>query len=99
METCVVCQQYSIVQYRDGLHPTYPLSLHYKWVVDLINMPMGVWQMRYIVLAREDLSNQFEGRALHTKATSAVCRFLLEDEICRYGCGGKITADHGELDA
>lgn len=56
--------------------------------------------MRYIVLAREDLTNQVEGRALRTKATSGVlCKFLLEDVICRYGCVGKITADRGELDA
>ena len=99
VETCVVCQQYSIVRHRDGLHPTYPLALHYKWVVDLITMPMGVWQVCYIVLTREDLSSQVEGRALRTKATSAVCRFLLEDVICRYGCVGKITTDRGELDA
>ena len=30
---------------------------------------------------------------------SAVCKFILEDVICRYGCVGKITADRGELDA
>ena len=29
----------------------------------------------------------------------AVCRFLIEDVICRYGCVGKIVADRGELDA
>ena len=28
-----------------------------------------------------------------------VCRFLIEDVICRYGCIGKIVADRGELDA
>ena len=35
---------------------------------------------------------------LQNKTTSAVCKFLLEDVICRYGCVGKITADRGELD-
>lgn len=99
VETCATCQLYSNVRYRDGLQPTYPLAMHYKWVVDLVTMPLGLWQMRYIVLAREDLTNQVEGRALRTKTTSAVCRFLLEDVICRYGCVGKITADRGELDA
>ncbi|KAL3676828.1 hypothetical protein R1sor_026776 [Riccia sorocarpa] len=39
-----------------------------------------------------------EGRALRTKSMEAVCRFLLEDVICRYGCVGRITADRGELD-
>ena len=33
------------------------------------------------------------------KTTSTVCKFLLEDLVCRYGCVGKIMADRGELDA
>ena len=60
---------------------------------------MGMGQMRYLVLAREDLTNQVEGRALQNKTTAAVCRFLVEDVICRYGCVGKIVADRGELNA
>ena len=40
-----------------------------------------------------------EGRALRQKTTSAVCRFLLEDVVCRYGCIGKIVADRGELNS
>ena len=97
--SCETCQVYSNIRHRDGLNPTYPLAIHYKWVVDLVAMPMGVWQKKYLVLAREELSNQVEGRALGTKSTEGVCRFLLEEVICRYGCVGKITADRGELDA
>ena len=59
---------------------------------------MGMGQMKYLVLAREDLTNQVEGRALRNKTTSAVCKFLLKDVICRYGCVGKIVTDRGELD-
>ena len=55
-------------------------------------MPMGVGKMRYLVLALED-------RALPNKTTAAVCRFLIEEVVCRYGCVGKIIADRGELDA
>jgi hypothetical protein len=29
----------------------------------------------------------------------AVCRFLVEEVVCRYGCVSKIVADRGELDA
>ena len=43
---------------RDVLQSTYFLSLHYKWVVDIVIKPIWVWQMRYLVLAREDLINQ-----------------------------------------
>ena len=93
------CQMYSNIRHRDGLQPTYSLSLHYKWVVDIVMMPVGVWQMRYLVLAREDLTNQVEGRALRQKTTSIVFKFLLEDVICRYGCSTKVVADRGELDS
>ena len=55
--------------------------------------------MRYLVLAQEDLTNQVEGRALQHKTTAVVCRFLIEDVICQYGCVRKIVANRGELDA
>ena len=44
-------------------------------MVDLVSMPMGVGQMKYLVLAREDLTNQVEGRALTNKTTAVVCKF------------------------
>ena len=36
---------------------TYPPTIHFKWMVDLVTMPMGVGQMWYLVLACEDLTN------------------------------------------
>jgi transposase InsO family protein len=99
VSTCETCQVHSNIRHRDELRPTYPPTIHFKWMVDLVSMPMGVGQMKYLVLAREDLTNQVEGRALTNKTTSAVCKFLLEEVICRYGCVGKIVADRGELDA
>ncbi|KAL2641461.1 hypothetical protein R1flu_009048 [Riccia fluitans] len=64
VESCMTCQMYSNIRHRDRLHPMYPLAIHFKWVVDLVTMPIELWQMSYLVLAREDLSNQVEGRAL-----------------------------------
>ena len=55
--------------------------------------------MKYLVLAREELSNFVEGRALRTKSTEGVCRFILEDIFSRYGTIGRMRADRGELDA
>jgi hypothetical protein len=52
-----------------------------------------------LILALEDLFNQVEGRVLRRKSTEGVCRFLLEDGICPYGCVGEIMADRRELDA
>ena len=62
----------------------------------MITMPLGVGQKRYLVLAREDLTNRVEGRALRTKGTLGVCQFILEDIVCRYGYIGKIVANRGD---
>ncbi|KAH7404157.1 hypothetical protein KP509_15G012900 [Ceratopteris richardii] len=88
-----------ISQHRDPLHPTYPPCIHYKWVVDLVTMPKGIEKMCYIVLAREDLTNHVEGRALRSKNTYNVCKFLLEDVISCFGYIEKVVADRGELNA
>jgi hypothetical protein len=99
VETCIPCQLQSKAQHRDGLRPTYPLCIHFQWVIDLVAMPSGLWGMRYLVLAREELSNFVEGRALRTKGTEQVCRFILEDIVARYGSIGNMRADRGELNA
>jgi hypothetical protein len=99
VETCKVCQLYSKVKHRDGLNPTYPLSLHYQWALDVVHMPKGVRGAKYLVLAIEDLSSYIEGRALTTNKTEAICRFVLEDIIARYGCFNRMRADRGELNA
>jgi len=97
--SCTECQLQSKVRFRDELHPTYPLAMHFQWVIDLVAMPLGLWGMKYLVLAREELSNYVEGRALRTKTTEGVCRFILEDIFSRYGSIGRMRADRGELDA
>ena len=93
VSTCDSSHMHSVVRYRDELHPTYSPTVHFKSMVDLVTMPMGEGQKRYLVPAREDLTNQVEGRALTNKTTAAVCKFLNEDGICRYRCVGKIVAD------
>ena len=92
-------QIHSAIRPRDEWHPTYPRTVHFEWMVDLVLMPMGVGQMRYLELAPEDLTNQVEGCALQNKTTTVVCRFLIEEVICRYGYVGEIVADRGGLDA
>ena len=41
----------------------------------------GLGQMCYLVLAREDMMNKVEGRALTKKTTVVVCKFLIEHVI------------------
>ena len=98
LASCVDCQLQSKVRYRDELHPTYPFAIHFQWIIDLVVMPLGLWGMMYLVLAREELSNFVEGRALRTKSTEGVCRFILEDIFTRYSTIGRMRADRGELD-
>ena len=97
--SCEKCQMYSGIRHRDELHPTFSPTINLKWMVDIVSMPTGIGQRKYLVLAREDLSNQVEGRALRKKTSMAVCRFLLEEVFCRYGCIGQVVADRGELDS
>ncbi|KAL3695983.1 hypothetical protein R1sor_010059 [Riccia sorocarpa] len=97
--SCTDCQLQSKIRHRDCLQPTYPLSMHFQWVFDLVIMPKGLWGIRYLVLAREELSNFVEGRALRSKSIALVCRFVLEDIFCRYGSIGRLRADRRELDA
>ena len=99
VETCEKCQAYSTVRHRDGLHPTFSPAINFKWMVDIVSMPTGIGQRKYLVLAREDLTNQVEGRALRKKTCVAVCQFLFEEVFCRYGCVGQVVADRGELDS
>mgnify|MGYP000727599113 CR=1 FL=1 len=44
VETCEICQMYSMVHHRDGLYPTFPLAMHYKWAIDLV-IVMGIHKM------------------------------------------------------
>ena len=78
MTTCESCQMHSLVRHGHELHPTYPPTVHFKWMMDLVTMPMRVGQMRYLVLAREDLTNQVEGRTMQNKTIAAVHWFLFE---------------------
>ncbi|CAM6086034.1 unnamed protein product [Calypogeia fissa] len=97
VRSCKTCQYYSKIQFKDGLNPTSPLSLHFQWAVDVVHMPLGVRGAKYLVVAREDLSSYVEGRALSSNTTEALCRFILEDVIAQHGCFVQMRADRGEL--
>jgi hypothetical protein len=55
--SCETCQLYYNIYHRDGLHPTCPLAIHYRWVVDLVAMPTELEKYIYLIFAQEDLSN------------------------------------------
>jgi hypothetical protein len=51
-----------------------------------------------LVLVREELSNFVEGRALRTKTTGNICKFVFKDIFSGYGNIGRLIADREELD-
>ena len=75
-ESCERCPIYFGVRHRDELHLTFSPTINFKWMVDIVAMPTEIGQKKYLVLAREDLTNQVEGRALWRKMCSAVCQFF-----------------------
>ena len=95
---CATCQVYSKQKHLNDLHPVYPRTLLFSWSMDLVTMPHAA-RFRYIVLAREELTNFVEGRALQSNRTGTVCRFLLDEIMARYGCPVRVRADRGELAA
>ena len=58
------CQIYSRIRHRDELHSTFPPTINFKWMFDIVAMPTGIEQKKYLVLPQEDLTNQVEGQAL-----------------------------------
>ena len=96
VETCDKCQLRSNVQYREKLHPTFSPTIHSRWFVDIVVMPKANG-FRYLIMAREDVTDWVEGRALRDCKAKSWCRFIFEDIICRYGTISNIVADRGEL--
>jgi transposase InsO family protein len=50
---------------------------------------------KYIVAARDDLSQAAEGRALKAANSATISKFLWEEIICRYGAIGMVVMDNG----
>jgi transposase InsO family protein len=50
---------------------------------------------KYIVAARDDLSQAAEGRALKAANSATISKFLWEEIFCRYGAIGMVVTDNG----
>lgn len=66
-------------------------------MIDVIAMPFGFWNIKYLVLARKELSNLIEGKALKTKSIERIYWFILKD--IQYKSIGRIRVDKRKLDA
>jgi hypothetical protein len=92
--TCHECQIRSTV--RLAIPPTVsqPATIFQKIYLDVMHMPTAQGY-KYIVAARDDLSQAAEGRALKTANSITVSKFLWEEIICRYGAIGVVVTDNG----
>lgn len=95
VRSCEQCQLRATARYPDELHPTFGTSLFEKVCVDIVHMPKGTDQKRYLVLARDDFSGWVEGRALSKGTSERVADFLFQEVISRFGCPKKIVVDGG----
>ena len=94
VRTCEQCQRRDPSRLEEGLHPTWVTLFWQKAGLDVVYMPLceGI---KYLVVARCDLSGWVEARPMRNLTSKAVARFLWEDIICRHGCFGKLVVDGG----
>ena len=55
------------MHHKYELHLPYPSVVHFKWMVNLV-----AFQIKFLVLGREDLTNQVEGGPLRNTTTIEV---------------------------
>ncbi|KAG5463472.1 MAG: ribonuclease H-like domain-containing protein [Olpidium bornovanus] len=94
---CPICQKYLEGKDRDTLALMLPTNLHRRWHLDIVAMPRSREGYVCFVEAREELSNFVEARALRSKRSEPVGRFVLENIIACYGCIEILRGDGGEL--
>jgi hypothetical protein len=98
VQTCKPCQLYSSRQVNEPLHPVFVNSLHRRWYVDVVTVPIGQ-KNHSIICAREGFSGWLEAKIIPNTKAKAWIKFIQEAVISRYGCIGQVITDHGELDS
>ena len=76
------------------MHPSQTPVVRRKQAVNVIKMPTAVGFV-CLVLAREDVSSQVEGRTLRAPKSRYIARFLFEEIICRFGCFELLVNNRG----
>src|SRR5260370_30525546 len=85
---------------RSTYHNTIPLQLQYVQTIlqcfdaDLVHMPKGLGDKRYVVDLVDNLTGWVEARALRKLKSSAIAKFLF-DVMCQFGCIFQLTCDNG----
>lgn len=55
--SCVVCQLQPTMKFEDILHLIYPLAIHFQLMINLVAMPLELWSIKYIFLAKKSIYN------------------------------------------
>ncbi|OLY80705.1 Transposon Ty3-G Gag-Pol polyprotein [Smittium mucronatum] len=97
VKNCKECQLRSGGKLEEPLKPTWEINIFTKIGVDLVLMPVGKGNMKYLIVARDDFSGWAEARALKNNTAGLVWKFLYEEVICRFGVIGRFVADRGEM--
>ncbi len=63
-----------------------------------IAISKGQWSKKYLMLAREELSNFVERRKIRAKTTKNIYKFNLEDIFNQYGNIRRMRVDRRQLD-
>ena len=63
--------------------------------VDVVHMPISMYQRKYLVVAREDVSGWPEARAIRQANAATVSSFLREEVFYRHGCPTTLVVDGG----
>jgi hypothetical protein len=97
-DTCHECQARSRQRMNEPIRPWAPRTLDAIWFVDVVNMTEEEGGYKYVIMAREGLSNWLEAARLKRKRSIDWIKFVDREIVTRYGCT-TIVSDHGELDS
>jgi hypothetical protein len=94
VKSCHECQLCSTKKPVISPHVSQPATKFSKIYVDVMDMPKGKGGFKYIVAARNDVSQAAEGRALRMATAHNIAMFLWEDIICHYGAIAEIVTNN-----
>jgi len=94
VESCEQCRKRSLDRRQEELHPTWVSTLWERVNIDAVRMPPNQ-RMKYLIIARDDLSGWPEAQALQKLTAKNVATFLYRYIITRFGCFQKLVSDGG----
>ena len=96
IRSCDQCQRRQVRTEAEPSRPTVPSRLFQKVGVDLVHLGEGGGSYKYLIVARDDLSNWVEAKELKNKTAKSIQTFIERDIVGRYGpVMSWITTDNG----